>query len=55
MKTNFIPRNDRSFLTGLLNLLKNIAAGKRLWFAARWENTTGQKGPWSEIMCVIIP
>jgi hypothetical protein len=29
--------------------------GKRLWYAARWENTTGQKGPWSEIMSVIIP
>jgi hypothetical protein len=30
-------------------------AGKRLWFAVRWENTTGAKGPWTEIMSVVIP
>jgi hypothetical protein len=30
-------------------------AGKRLWFAARWENTRGVKGPWSEIESTIIP
>jgi hypothetical protein len=29
--------------------------GKTFWFAVRWENTTGQKGPWSEIMSAIIP
>ncbi|MDR1681238.1 MAG: hypothetical protein LBS12_05600, partial [Prevotellaceae bacterium] len=29
--------------------------GKRLYFAMRWENTTGAKGPWSEIMEAIIP
>jgi hypothetical protein len=32
-----------------------LYAGKRLWFAARWENTTGAKGPWSEIHSAIIP
>jgi hypothetical protein len=29
--------------------------GKTFWYAVRWENTTGQKGPWSEIMSVVIP
>ena len=30
-------------------------AGKTLYVCARRENTTGQKGPWSEIKSVIIP
>jgi hypothetical protein len=30
-------------------------AGKRLYLCARWENTTGQKGPWGKIESVIIP
>jgi hypothetical protein len=30
-------------------------AGKRFYCCLRWENTTGQKGPWSEIMSAIIP
>ena len=30
-------------------------AGKTLYVCARWENTIGQKGPWSEIKSVIIP
>jgi hypothetical protein len=29
--------------------------GKMLSLAARWENTRGVKGPWSEIITVIIP
>jgi hypothetical protein len=29
--------------------------GKTLWYAARWENTRGLKGPWSPIESVIIP
>jgi hypothetical protein len=29
--------------------------GKDFWFAARWENTVGVKGPWSDIMRAIIP
>jgi hypothetical protein len=29
--------------------------GKRLYFALRWENTRGVKGPWSEILDTIIP
>ena len=29
--------------------------GHRLYFALRWENTRGEKGPWSEIQDAIIP
>jgi hypothetical protein len=29
--------------------------GKTAYFCFRWENTRGQKGPWSEIIAVIIP
>jgi hypothetical protein len=29
--------------------------GKTFWYAARWENTRGEKGPWSEIRSIIIP
>ena len=29
--------------------------GRRLWFALRWENTRGDKGPWSEIQEAVIP
>jgi hypothetical protein len=29
--------------------------GKKLSLAGRWENTKGVKGPWSEIITVIIP
>jgi hypothetical protein len=29
--------------------------GKTLFYAMRWENNIGQKGPWSEILSVIIP
>ncbi|MDR0582023.1 MAG: hypothetical protein LBG31_03565, partial [Prevotellaceae bacterium] len=29
--------------------------GSTVYFCLRWENTTGQKGPWSEIMSAIIP
>jgi hypothetical protein len=29
--------------------------GRTLYFALRWENTRGEKGPWSEIYGTIIP
>jgi hypothetical protein len=29
--------------------------GKTLYYALRWENTRGEKGPWSEIASAIIP
>jgi hypothetical protein len=30
-------------------------SGKRLFFALRWENSRGEKGPWSDIHSVVIP
>jgi hypothetical protein len=29
--------------------------GKTVWFRLRWENTRGEKGPWSELYSAIIP
>jgi hypothetical protein len=29
--------------------------GKAVYFCLRWENTTGEKGPWSEIVTAFIP
>jgi hypothetical protein len=29
--------------------------GKAVYFCLRWENTRGEKGPWSEIVMAIIP
>ncbi|MDR1273488.1 MAG: hypothetical protein LBK12_02965, partial [Odoribacteraceae bacterium] len=29
--------------------------GKAVYFCLRWENTRGEKGPWSEIQSAIIP
>ncbi|RRJ96240.1 hypothetical protein Ga0100231_020245 [Opitutaceae bacterium TAV4] len=29
--------------------------GKTVYFCLRWENTTGKKGPWSDIFSAIIP
>ncbi|MDR1222738.1 MAG: hypothetical protein LBL07_07675 [Tannerella sp.] len=29
--------------------------GKTVYFCLRWENTRGEKGPWSEIVMAIIP
>jgi hypothetical protein len=29
--------------------------GKLVWYASRWVNTRGEKGPWSEIVSAIVP
>jgi hypothetical protein len=34
---------------------KESERGKIVYYCARWENTRGEKGPWSEIMEVIVP
>jgi hypothetical protein len=36
-------------------LFSGEMSGKTLYFAMRWENTRGVKGPWNEIQSVIIP
>jgi hypothetical protein len=34
---------------------KEHERGKTVYFCLRWESTTGEKGPWSEIVMAIIP
>jgi hypothetical protein len=34
---------------------ENEQRGQTIYFALRWENTTGEKGPWDEIQSAIIP
>jgi hypothetical protein len=34
---------------------ENDLRGSTLYFALRWQNTRGEKGPWSEIQSAIIP
>jgi hypothetical protein len=34
---------------------ENDQRGKTVYFALRWENTAGKKGPWSEIRSAMIP
>jgi hypothetical protein len=34
---------------------ENDQRGRTVYFALRWENTRGEKGPWSEIQSAIIP
>ncbi|MDR0603626.1 MAG: hypothetical protein LBG80_04905 [Bacteroidales bacterium] len=36
-------------------VFKGEQRGKTLYFALRWENNVGQKGPWSDIYSAIIP
>jgi hypothetical protein len=36
-------------------VFENDQRGKTVYFALRWENTRGEKGPWSDIMSAIIP
>jgi hypothetical protein len=36
-------------------VFENDERGKTIYFALRWENTRGEKGPWSEISSAIIP
>jgi hypothetical protein len=41
--------------TPLILEFKGHERGQILYICARWENTTGQKGPWSKIQSAIIP
>ncbi|MDR0699041.1 MAG: hypothetical protein LBG28_07480 [Tannerella sp.] len=34
---------------------KGEERGKTVWFCLWWENTRGEKGPWSEIVSAIVP
>lgn len=54
---NWNELTDSSFFTRTTFRLEfNLdKQGKRLYLVFRWENTRGQKGPWSKIYSVIIP
>jgi hypothetical protein len=41
--------------TPLLLDFKESERGKTVYFCLRWENTRGEKGPWSDISDAIIP
>ncbi|MDR1680569.1 MAG: hypothetical protein LBS12_02135 [Prevotellaceae bacterium] len=41
--------------TPLVLTFRETERGKTLWFAARWLNTSGKKGPWGDMGSVIIP
>jgi hypothetical protein len=41
--------------TRMLYTFTEADRGKRVYFAARWENTSGKKGPWSDVVTAIIP
>jgi hypothetical protein len=41
--------------TPLQLVFRGDQRGKTLYFAMRWENTRGEKGPWNNIESVIIP
>jgi hypothetical protein len=47
--SNFDTRSPYTFQFDLTD------AGKRFYCCLRWENTRGEKGPWSEIQNAIIP
>jgi hypothetical protein len=34
---------------------KESDRGKTVYLCVRWENTTGEKGPWTAILSAIIP
>jgi hypothetical protein len=41
--------------TPMILTFKESERGKTLWHATRWENTRGERGPWSEIYSAVIP
>jgi hypothetical protein len=53
--TDELTRSSFDTHTPLVLTFKEPERGKILWYAARWENTRGEKGIWSEIMSVVIP
>jgi hypothetical protein len=50
-----MTRSDFDTRTPLRITFHDSERGKTLWFAGRWENTRGQKGPFGEIQSIVIP
>ncbi|MDR1602988.1 MAG: hypothetical protein LBS42_11255 [Tannerella sp.] len=49
MNSEFSTRSFHTFV------FEENQRGKTVWFRLRWENTRGEKGPWSELYSAIIP
>jgi hypothetical protein len=50
-----IQHSEFSTRTPYVKAFDMSMRGKTAYFCFRWENTRGQKGPWSEIISAIIP
>jgi hypothetical protein len=49
INSEFSTRSPHTFI------FEENQRGKTVWFRLRWENTRGEKGPWSELYSAIIP
>ncbi|MDR2534362.1 MAG: hypothetical protein LBC81_06290 [Tannerellaceae bacterium] len=49
-----LTRSDFSTVSPLIISDYSSFIGKTLYFAVRWENTTGGKGPWTQVFSVVI-
>jgi hypothetical protein len=50
-----LPNSSFDTKTPFTLEFKGDERGKTVYFCLCWENTTGKKGPWSEIVSAIIP
>ena len=50
-----LPQSQFSTRSSQIFVFDENRRGKSIYFCLRWENTRGEKGPWSEIVSVIIP
>jgi hypothetical protein len=50
-----LPRSEFSTRTPYTLIFSAEDSGKRAYIAMRWENTRGEKGPWSPIQSAVIP
>ncbi|MDR0567583.1 MAG: hypothetical protein LBG87_00045 [Spirochaetaceae bacterium] len=50
-----MPHSDFDTASPFKLEFKDQERGKTVYFALRWENTRGRKGPWSEVYSAIVP
>ncbi|MDR0667601.1 MAG: hypothetical protein LBF90_03160 [Prevotellaceae bacterium] len=50
-----LPRSSFATHSPLRLTFSGYDRGKTVYFAVRWENNRGEKGPWSEILSAIVP
>jgi hypothetical protein len=53
--TNELVHSEFSTRSSHTFIFDENQRGKTVWFRLRWENTRGEKGPWSELYSAIIP